>query len=135
MKHRPDDDSDDEQPELQDQDAGPRMRTIGQHSGADFEAGRVGHRNGKRPLCAADSSEDDIPLEPKKKRAAAVKPPAAAGRSKRKRNEAAAPAPAPKATGLVAFGFSGTARPPAKELPKRGATKAAATKPAATKTG
>ena len=46
VKHRPDDDSEDEAPAApQNNTAGPVMRTLQRHSGAEFEAGDVGHRN------------------------------------------------------------------------------------------
>ena len=35
-------------------EAAPRYRVVSSHSGADFEAGRLGHRNGEAPNDGAE---------------------------------------------------------------------------------
>ena len=127
VRHRPEahseEEEEEEQPAAQPKSAGPLMRTLSRHSGADFESGRTGHRNGEGPPGTefSEDSEPDVPLmrsnakKPVKQTAAAVRP-------KRKGKAAAAPAAAPAAAiGLAAFGFGGATKPAERPLPKRGA--------------
>lgn len=88
VKHRPDSDTDDEDTpmdEPMDEDAPkadappkpdeqplPGMRTLQQHTGADFEAGRVGQRNGEAPPDGVESEDEDVPVIPLRKQAAAT---------------------------------------------------------------
>ena len=107
------------------------MRTLQAHTGADVEAGRVGHRNGEVPLDYEEEDAPDIRLQPPaKKQGHATQKDTRAGAEPAKRKRAAAPvAAAPAAAGgLAAFGFGGAAKPASKRLPKR---RAASKKPAA----
>ena len=110
LKHRPDDSDSEDEPQQQQQL--PGMRTLQAHTGADVEAGRVGHRNGEVPLDDEEEDAPDIRLQPPaKKQGHATQKDTRAGAEPAKRKRAAAPvAAAPAAAGgLAAFGFGGAA--------------------------